>query len=65
MIKHYCDICGKQIIASCDLYTLQVTPINIDSIEFYRFECCPKCLKKLISYVKNIKNKIDERKNEK
>lgn len=53
MIKHYCDICNKQITESYNLYTLQVTPVNINSIEFNRFECCTKCLKKLENIVKN------------
>lgn len=56
MIRHYCDICNKQIIASCDLYTLEVTPINVDSIEFNGFECCTECLKRLTNCIKDLRD---------
>lgn len=58
-IKFYCDICGQEI--SGTMYTLSVTPIDVNSIYLSK-HLCKDCIKELEGTFKmmSIKNKKPE-----
>jgi len=49
MTKVFCDVCGKQINASCDKYRL--TADRATGIVYRSNEVCGECIEKINDYI--------------